>query len=107
MAADSLDLAAAAALMGLHPDTLAKRARAGEVPGAKLGRGWIFRREDILGILDAQIAAQTAARAALAAMKRAAMTQPSRGRPRTRRRPLPLLPQGFGQVAPSQVRVPL
>lgn len=43
----SLDLAAAAAFLGIHPDTLAERARAGMIPGAKIGREWRFLQGDI------------------------------------------------------------
>lgn len=34
---NTLDLAAAAAFLGLHPHTLQARAKAGEIPGAKVG----------------------------------------------------------------------
>lgn len=34
----TLDLHEAAALLKLHPDTLQRRAKAGEIPGAKPGK---------------------------------------------------------------------
>lgn len=34
---NSLDLDAAAAFLGLHPHTLQARAKAGEIPGGKVG----------------------------------------------------------------------
>lgn len=43
----TLDLAAAAAFLGLHPDTLADRARAGIIPGAKIGKEWRFLPADL------------------------------------------------------------
>lgn len=44
----SLDLAAAAALLGLHPDTLRERARSRQIPGAKIGKEWRFLEADLL-----------------------------------------------------------
>ena len=34
---NTIDIAAAAAFLGLHPHTLQARAKAGEIPGAKVG----------------------------------------------------------------------
>lgn len=36
----TLDLTEAAAFLGLHPHTLQARAKAGQIPGAKIGREW-------------------------------------------------------------------
>lgn len=44
---NTLDIAAAAAFLGLHPDTLRERAAAGIIPGAKIGREWRFLRDDL------------------------------------------------------------
>lgn len=52
--AGSLDLAAAAAFLGIHPDTLAERARAGIIPGAKIGRAWRFLAADLAAYFRAQ-----------------------------------------------------
>lgn len=38
----TINLTEAAALAHCHPDTLADLARAGEAPGAKIGRSWVF-----------------------------------------------------------------
>ena len=46
--ARTLDLKGAAALLHIHPETLRQRARTGEIPGAKLGRSWVFIEEDLL-----------------------------------------------------------
>jgi excisionase family DNA binding protein len=45
---DTLTLQEAAALLKIHPVTLQDKARAGEIPGAKVGRAWVFIREDLL-----------------------------------------------------------
>jgi len=38
-----LDSHEVAKLMGVHPETVKRRARAGEIPGIKLGKLWRFR----------------------------------------------------------------
>jgi hypothetical protein len=38
----TLDLAEAAQLLKVHPKTLQKLARLGQVPGCKVGRAWVF-----------------------------------------------------------------
>ena len=50
----TLDLAAAAAFLGLHPHTLQARAKAGEIPGAKVGKAWRFIDLDLAEYLRAQ-----------------------------------------------------
>ena len=38
-----LDSQEVAKLMGVHPETVKRRARTGEIPGIKLGKLWRFR----------------------------------------------------------------
>ncbi|CAM2163916.1 DNA-binding protein [Burkholderia orbicola] len=38
----TVDLAGAAALLGAHPETVRLKARAGMLPGRKVGKRWIF-----------------------------------------------------------------
>ena len=45
---DTLDLIEAAHLLRLHPEELRQRAKAGKIPGAKVGRRWVFLREDLV-----------------------------------------------------------
>jgi excisionase family DNA binding protein len=45
---DTLSLREAATLLKIHPVTLQDKARAGEIPGAKVGRAWVFIKEDLL-----------------------------------------------------------
>ena len=47
----TLDLSAAAALLHIHPVTLLSKARAGEIPGAKVGRCWVFVEVDLIEYL--------------------------------------------------------
>jgi excisionase family DNA binding protein len=44
----TLNLKEAAALLKIHPVTLQDKARAGEIPGAKIGRAWVFIEFDLL-----------------------------------------------------------
>lgn len=43
----TLDLNEAADMLRMHPVTLAERAAAGAIPGAKIGKRWIFIDEDL------------------------------------------------------------
>lgn len=42
---ESWGLAEAAAFLRIHPATLSERARAGAIPGCKIGRSWVFMPE--------------------------------------------------------------
>jgi hypothetical protein len=50
----TLDLHAAAELLGLHPVTLRNKARLGEIPGAKIGKSWVFVDVDLIEHIRAQ-----------------------------------------------------
>ena len=41
----------AAAFLPLHPVTVAERAKRGLIPGAKLGKRWVFIEADLVGYL--------------------------------------------------------
>ncbi len=45
---DTLDINQAATFLGIHVDTLQRRAASGIIPGAKPGRSWRFLREDLV-----------------------------------------------------------
>ncbi|WP_077272721.1 helix-turn-helix domain-containing protein [Acidithiobacillus caldus] len=47
----TLDLEGAAQFLHLHPDTVQRRARAGEIPGAKPGKLWVFLEDDLVAYL--------------------------------------------------------
>ena len=44
---DTLDVAGAADYLKMSEDTVRRKARTGEIPGAKLGKRWIFIKEDL------------------------------------------------------------
>ncbi|OGT17293.1 MAG: hypothetical protein A2522_06855 [Gallionellales bacterium RIFOXYD12_FULL_53_10] len=48
---DTLNLKDAAALLKIHPVTLQSKAKSGEVPGAKVGRSWVFVQIDLLSYI--------------------------------------------------------
>jgi hypothetical protein len=50
----TLNLNEAAAFLHLHPHTLEAKARAGDVPGAKPGKCWVFLDVDLADWLRAQ-----------------------------------------------------
>ena len=47
-----LDTAGAAALLGVHPRTVTKAAKAGELPCARIGKLYRFRRADVIAYLE-------------------------------------------------------
>lgn len=47
----TLDLSEAAALLKMSADALMRKARAGIVPGAKLGRRWVFEKDSLLALI--------------------------------------------------------
>lgn len=50
----TFNLNEAAAFLHLHPHTLEAKARAGEIPGAKPGKCWVFIDDDLADWLRAQ-----------------------------------------------------
>lgn len=50
----TIDLAQAAALLHLHPETVLQRARDGKIPAAKPGKCWVFVDDDLLEWLRGQ-----------------------------------------------------
>lgn len=49
----TLTLQEAAEVLKLHPVTVAEWAAAGRIPAAKLGRRWVFVRDDLIGYVRA------------------------------------------------------
>jgi excisionase family DNA binding protein len=47
----TLGLHEAAAFLHCHPEELRRRAKAGSIPGAKVGRAWVFLEEDLAAYL--------------------------------------------------------
>ncbi len=51
---NTLDLQAAAAFLHMHPVTLQEKARTGEIPGAKIGKCWVFVDVDLIEHIRSQ-----------------------------------------------------
>ena len=50
----TIGLDEAGKLLRCHPDTVRKMAKAGEIPGTKVGRAWVFYTERLLEWLDSR-----------------------------------------------------
>jgi excisionase family DNA binding protein len=53
---ETLDLKQAAAYLKMHWQTLREKARSGEVPGAKIGKQWVFLKEDLVSHIRSKYA---------------------------------------------------
>lgn len=58
-AADTLNVAQAAALLFADTETVLLLARQGQLPGAKIGKPWVFLRQDVLDFLRERIRKET------------------------------------------------
>ena len=56
--ATTFDLQQCADFLKVHPDTLLGLANSGVLPGAKIGRAWVFLEDDVVTYLREQIAVQ-------------------------------------------------
>lgn len=51
---ESMNLEEAANFLKLHPEELRRRAKAGKVPAAKIGKCWVFLQDDIVEFMRSQ-----------------------------------------------------
>lgn len=86
MSAETINSEECAVLLHCTADLVEEMARAGDIPGLKFGRGWLFVRADLLDYLASKARAE--------AENRRAKRQPNAPRPlvRPRRNPAPVLP---------------
>lgn len=56
----TLDLQEAADLLKAHKLTVAEKARAGIIPGRKVGRRWVFVQSTLLAYIDGSLSMQDA-----------------------------------------------
>lgn len=87
MTHDTINSESCAELLHCTPEQVEELARAGEIPGLKLGRGWLFVRADLLAYLAEKARAE--------AQERRAKRQPQAHftpETKTRRRTPPKLP---------------
>lgn len=94
-AEETLDLQGVATLFKAEPETIAQYARLGELPGTKMGKSWVFLREDVLAFLRKRILEETKERR-IRRTDHVTSPQPDAvlliRKPRTRRTTLPELP---------------
>lgn len=89
---ETLGVEEAATLLRAEPATVMQFARRGELPGTRIGKSWVFLRDDVMAFLRMQIAQDTEERrqqAANAIIPVATAISPQRD---GRRRPVPVLP---------------
>jgi hypothetical protein len=55
---NTFDLHQAAAFLRMHPEEVRRRARSGQLPGAKAGKRWVFIEEDLAAYLRSLYAAR-------------------------------------------------
>ena len=95
------DINEAADFLKIDRSTALELAHLGTLPGAKVGRAWVFMEDELVAYLRDMTRKQTQARRAEAEsaliIKRA--QQEPRPKPRGRRRRLPDLPELGGQIA--------
>jgi len=53
---ETLNLKEAAGLLRIHPVTLQEKAKTGEIPGAKIGKRWVFIQIDLIDYIRSQYA---------------------------------------------------
>lgn len=54
----TLNLEETARFLKVHIETVGRLAKTGQLPGAKIGRSWVFLEEDLIEYLREQIQAQ-------------------------------------------------
>ena len=54
----TLNLKQAATFLRMNPEVLRQKAKAGKVPGAKLGKCWVFVEEDLVAYIRSQYASR-------------------------------------------------
>jgi len=94
-----LDAVETAALLRVEAGTIMQLARKGELPGTRIGKSWVFLREDVMAFLKEQIARDTEARRRQHASQAAGaviVSKPHNGR----RTALPVLPALSPQSLP-------
>ena len=49
-----MDAVMAGQLLGMSPECIGKLCRAGELPAAKIGKGWVIRKDDVMRLVGAE-----------------------------------------------------
>jgi excisionase family DNA binding protein len=89
---ETLDVAEVAALLRAEPETIMQFARRGDLPGTRIGKSWVFLREDVLVFLKNQIAKDTEKRRRERATLSPSAVAVAPSPPKNRRKEVPVLP---------------
>ena len=92
----TLNADAAAALLHAENETVLQYARSGELPGTRIGKSWVFMRDDVIAFLRKQISQDTERRLRTRAAPLAVALEPKRNSRRRRPPDLPSLPTRIG-----------
>ena len=105
----TLDIAECAEFLKINSTTASELAASGELPGAKIGRAWVFLLDDLVEYLRAEVRRQQAKRKGeetkpvakpdLVKMDVISTFPAIRQKSRGRRTPIPVLPELVGEVA--------
>lgn len=87
---ETLGVVDAAGLLRAETSTVMQLARSGALPGTRIGKSWVFLREDVIAFLRQQIVTDTAERRRAAAKGAVALAVSIRRA--SRRTKLPILP---------------
>ena len=74
---DTLDVKGAAEFLKISVDAVRRKARMGEIPGAKIGRRWVFLAEDLAATIREAYSSQYTSRKA---QRDITLTSPSAAR---------------------------
>ena len=55
---ETFTLKQAAKFLNMHWQTLREKAKSGQIPGAKIGKQWVFIRDDLVSYIRSQYACQ-------------------------------------------------
>jgi excisionase family DNA binding protein len=91
---ETLNAEQAAALLFAETETVLTLARSGNLPGTKIGKSWVFLREDVLTFLRHRVQKDTGERLRQLEAKKNPIAVLIEPRPKRRRREPPALP-GF------------
>lgn len=86
---ETMDVCETATLLRAESETILQFARRGELPGTRIGKSWVFLREDVIAFLKHQIARDTEQRRRQTSRPAAILAPVT---PHKNRKKLPILP---------------
>lgn len=109
----TLDASECAEFLKIDRSTVLELAGNGVIPGAKIGRAWVFLEDDLVAFLRARVREQSRERLARTRISQELESSTGKGavsplvarRRHARRRTLPTLPELVSQVAAAEIGV--